>query len=251
MKALTTALVLATRLAFADELPIGLDEHLGAAVPRDLTFVDTSGTPTTIGHYLDGTKPVVLLLAYARCRMLCSVVLHGLGDAIRNASLVPGRDYIPIVISLDPSETASEAKVRQTTLLADIAHRGDWPYLVGDERSIRRLADVLGFRYAWDPRTEQYAHPAVAFVITPKGTIAEYLRGVAFDRLDDAVQRAKLGLTTTSTASDLLRCFHFDPALRRYESKIQLAFRLGGVVIFATLLASLLALITWERRRMR
>jgi protein SCO1/2 len=251
MRALAVVVVLATRVASAGELAIGLDEHLGAKVPRELHFVDTTGASVTLARYFDGSRPIVLLLAYARCRMLCSVVLHGMSDAIRKAELVPGRDYLPIIVSLDPRETPAEAKIRQATLLADIDHRGEWPYLVGDEHSIHALADALGFRYAWDPRTEQFAHPAVAFVIAPDGRIAEYLRGVAFDSLDAAVHSAKLGMTTDSTARDLLRCFHFEPTARKYGSKIQLAFRLGATVIFTTILAALVALVVWERRRMR
>ena len=41
---------------------------------------------------------------------------------------------------------------------------------------------------------------------------------------------------------------HFDPALRRYQDKIQLAFRLGAAAIFLSLLAGLAVVI---RRRPR
>ena len=108
---------------------------------------------------------------------------------------------------------------------------------------------TLGFRYAWDPRSEQYAHPAVVFVLTPDGRIAEYVRGVTFDGLAPALERAARGTLTSATARDLLACFHFDPSLRRYEAKIALLFRLGAAVVLAVLVGLIAALVAWERRR--
>jgi protein SCO1/2 len=225
-------------IALLIALSIGLDEHPGARVPTELPFTDTAGHHVHLGNIRDGDRPVVLVLAYARCRMLCNVVLRGVADAVRASH----RDFTPVVISLDPHETPDEA-ARRRTLLGD-----RWSYLVGDDRSIHALADALGFRYAWDPRTEQYAHPAVVFVLSPDFRIAEYLRGVVFPGLDAAVERAARGEITPSTANDLLRCFHFDPALRRYQDKIQLAFRLGAAAIFLSLLAGLAVVIRRQRR---
>jgi protein SCO1/2 len=184
-------------------------------------------------------------MAYARCEMLCSVVLHGVGDAIKDTHAVAGRDYQPVIVSLDPHETPGEAGRRREKL--------GYPaqYLVGDDAAIHALASTLGFRYAWDERTHQYAHPVVVFVLTPDGHIAEYLRGVTYPGLDAALARAAAGQTTQSLAHDLISCFHFDPSLRRYGPALVLFLRLGAAVILATLVAVLAALIGWERRRRR
>jgi len=232
-------------------LAIGLDEHVGQSVPRDLPFTDSTGRAVALGDLLDGRRPIVLAMAYARCTMLCSVVLRGLAEAVRAGGAAPGRDYLPVVVSLDPHETPDEAARRQNKLLEDIGRRGDrgaWPYLVGDQPAVAALADALGFRYAWDPSTRQYAHPAVVFVIAPDGRIAEYVRGVTFDALPLAVARAARGELTSSTTRDLLSCFHFDPALRRYEGKISLLYRLGAGLVLATLAGMIAGLVVWERR---
>ena len=245
-------IAVATALAADPRLAIGLDEHVGAQVPLALTFTDSVGHRVAFGELLDGHRPIVLVMAYARCTMLCSVVLHGIADAVRTSPAVVDRDYLPVVVSLDPHETPDEGARRQNTLLEDLRRPGDraaWPYLVGDDASVAALANALGFRYAWDPKTEQYAHPAVVFVLTPDGRIAEYLRGVQFDTLADAVDRAKAGTLTTSTAQDLLSCFHFDPALRRYGSSIALFYRIGAGVVLAGITLMMLVLIRWERRR--
>jgi protein SCO1/2 len=222
---------------------IGLDEHVGAQVPLDVPFTTYTGQHVALRDVFDGKRPVLLVMAYARCEMLCSVVLHGVGDAIKDTHAVAGRDYQPVIVSLDPHETPGEAGRRREKL--------GYPaqYLVGDDAAIHALASALGFRYAWDERTKQYAHPVVVFVLTPGGHIAEYLRGVTFPGLDAALTRAARGQTTKSTASDLIECFHFDPSLRRYGPAIQLFLRLGAATVLASLTALIIALVMWERRR--
>lgn len=242
------ALVLA---ALAAATPaIGLDEHVGDKLPLDLPFTTPTGEHVHLGDVFDGKRPVLLIMAYARCEMLCSVVLHGATDAI---VAHPG-DYTPLVVSLDPRETPGEAGRRQEKLLADIHHPGDrnaFRYLVGDDAAIHALASALGFHYAWDARTQQYAHPVVIFAITPDGRIAEYLRGVTFPGLADAMDRAAHGTTTSSVARDLIACFHFDPSLMKYGRAIQLFWRLGAAVVLASLVGLVGALFIWERKRRR
>jgi protein SCO1/2 len=222
---------------------VGIVEHLGAPIPRDLAFTDTTGERVTLGDAFRG-KPGVLVMAYARCTMLCNVVLHGIADRVRASAL--GDDFVPVVVSLDPRETPVEAAKRQARLVEDSGHA--WPYLVGDDASIHALADAVGFRYTWDPTTEQYDHPAVVFVLTADGRIAEYVRGVTFDDLDDAIRRAARGAITTSAAADLLRCFHFDPSLHRYGAQIELFLRVGAALILAALAAIVIVLVRWGRR---
>jgi len=240
-----TAVVIAALAAGSPQLAIGLDEHVGAQLPLDLGFTSSAGQPVALRDLFDGKRPVLLVMAYARCEMLCSVVLHGVGDAVHASHQVAGRDYRAVVVSLDPTETPGEGGRRRERLGYDAT------YLVGDDVQIHALAGALGFRYAWDERTKQYAHPVVVFVLTPDGHIAEYLRGVTFPGLDAALARAARGETSQSLAQDLISCFHFDPSLRRYGPAIQLFLRLGAGVVLAALVAVVAALIGWERGRRR
>jgi protein SCO1 len=249
---LVLVLLARTAAAASPVASVGLDEHVGARIPASLAFSDSTGRPVTLARYLDGKRPVVLVMAYARCTMLCSVVLRGVADAVRAGPMSVGRDYVAVVVSLDPKETIDEAARRQNRLLENAGVSGNreaWPYLVGDQSSIRALANVLGFHYAWDAQTKQFAHPAVVFVLTPDGRIAEYVRGVTFDGLSDAIERARAGQITSSKARDLLACFHFDPALRRYGARIAWLYRLGAGMVLLMLAGLVVGLITWERRR--
>ena len=74
----------AARAESADVLKqVGFDQRLNEQVPLDLEFVDDMGTAVRLGDYF-GQKPVILVLAYYRCPMLCTLVLNGLTQAMRN-----------------------------------------------------------------------------------------------------------------------------------------------------------------------
>jgi len=220
-------------LLVAAAVTFGIDDKVGTQIPLDQPFQTSTGEHVTLAQYFQPNRPVVLVIGYARCQMLCNVVLRALADAIKTTPLEAGRDYEPIVISLDPRETPDEAARRQATLL-DLAHTRQWPYLVGD---VRPLADTLGFHYTYDARTDQYAHPAVVFVLTPDGRVSSELRGVVFPYLADAIARAGRGELTHPDAEGILRCFHFDAAFARYQSRMQMFFRIGAGLVFLVLLA--------------
>lgn len=237
---------------------VGLDEHVGARLPLDARFTDTVGRRIQLGALFDGRRPVLLVLAYVRCKMLCSLVLGATTEAVRTLPLALGRDYRVVTVSIDPREDAASAAAKRRELLRRIGRPDDaaWTYLVGAAHPIEALADALGFRFAWDPHTEQFAHPAVVFVLTPDGRIADYLQGVAFDpaRLAAALRgaaRGELSPVTSASAESVLSCFHFDPALRAHREQIERYLQIGGAVIAGTLFSSVGLLFWWERRRRR
>lgn len=234
---------------------IGLEEHLGARIPLDLPFSEAAGRRVRLGEFFGDGKPVVMVLAYVRCKMLCSLVLQTTTAAVRAMPLTPGRDYRLITVSIDPDEESAAAAVRRAELVARLGRPGAadrWTYLVGAEHPIRALADALGFHYRWDPRTEQFAHPAVITVLTPDGTIARYFQGidVAPAELAGALKSAAAGqVAQQSLAETVLSCFRFDPAARAHRAQIDRYLQIGGAVIAALLGGSLLGLYRWERRR--
>jgi protein SCO1 len=236
---------------------VGVDEHIGAKLPLDLHFADAAGRRIQLAELFDGHTPVVLVLAYLRCKMLCSVVLHATTEVVRAMPLEVGRDYRLVTVSIDPTDDAAAAAVRRDELLRRIGRAGErdrWTFLIGAEHPIRALADRLGFRYTWDPSTEQYAHPAVVFVIQPDGTIGRYLQGVALDpdQLAAAIRLAAAGRAApVSIAETVLSCFHFDPSGRAHREAIRRYLRIGGAAICLSLTAAILLLFLWERRRRR
>jgi protein SCO1/2 len=164
-----------------------------------------------------------------------------------------GKDYDVINVSIDPHETPDLAAAKKRSYLKrygrDIAESG-WHFLTGDSSSIQRLADEVGFRYAYDSASKQYAHPSGLVVLTPDGKISRYLFGVTFSpreiysSLDTASSR-KIG----SRIQDLiLLCFHYRPITGRYGNIIMTTVRLLGV---ATLLGLPALIVTMARQKSR
>ena len=68
-----------TRPSILDQ--VGLDQRLNQQVPLDLAFNDESGQAVQLQQYF-GQKPVILMLVYYQCPMLCTQVLNGFTGAM-------------------------------------------------------------------------------------------------------------------------------------------------------------------------
>ena len=68
-----------------------------------------------------------------------------------------------------------------------------WHFLTGDQQSITRLTRAVGFRYAYDPASDQFAHAAGIVILTPTGKISRYFYDVHYSGRD-----LRLGLVEAS-----------------------------------------------------
>ena len=123
--------------------------------------------------------------------------------------------------------------------------------MVGEESQSKALAEALGFRYFYDNKQEQYAHPAVLFVLSPEGKISRYLYGIDFPgkNLKLAVLEASEGKVGSTIDRIMLYCFHYDPDAGGYVVLAGNVMKLGGVVTLV-LLFSLIG-IMWGREHYR
>src|SRR5438128_12647087 len=85
--AIAAILVVSGIVRAQDSLPallkdVSIDQNLGAQVRLDLKFHDETGQEVQLGRYF-GEKPVILILAYYRCPMLCTQVLNGVADCLQ------------------------------------------------------------------------------------------------------------------------------------------------------------------------
>ena len=120
-----------------------------------------------LSSYFSG-KPVILALVYYQCPMLCTQILNGLVISLRGMSLESGRDFEVMAVSIDPTETPDLAARKKAEYLRRYAKSSaGWHFLTGAEPQIRQLADAVGFRYAYDPQTKQYAHASAIMVRRP------------------------------------------------------------------------------------
>ena len=230
---------------------IGFDQNLGAQLPLDLVFRDEQGQSVRLGDLFRG-RPVVLSIVYYECPMLCTLVLNGLVSALKPVNLEPGRDYDVIAVSFDPKETAALAAAKKKVYLERFGKAtasSSWSFLTGEPAEIEQLTRAVGFRYAWDERTHQFAHPSGILVVTPEGKIARYLFGVEYVPKDVrlALVEASAGKVGGFADQILLFCYKYDPTRGRYSAAVINLVRAGAVLT----IVSLVTFIGVSRRRDR
>jgi len=233
---------------------VGVNEHPGAQVPLDLVFFDSTGNAAPLRSFVSGRRPVLLTLVYYRCPMLCNLVLANLVGALLRLDWRLGRQYDALTVSFDPTESPRDALERQHGYLSALGHGDapqDWPFLTGREPAIRALADAVGFRYRYDDGTRQFAHTAVVFVLTPRGTVSRYLYGIDFPQknLKLALYDAADGRVGGTFERILLSCYSYDPAARRYHLYVYGFLRAGALLVFLALSTALVRFWRLERRR--
>jgi protein SCO1/2 len=240
------------KLGPISESDIDIIENLGDRVPANLNFIDGHGQSVALSEMLGRGKPVLVTLGYYRCPMLCNLVHEGLVKAIRASKLELGKDLLGFSVSVDPKEDPRSANSNQGRLLRALDHKeaSDWPFLMDtspDSSAVGVLAKAVGFRYKYDEQSKQYAHAAVAFLLTPEGTVARYLYGVDFPARDFrmAVVEAGGGRVGTSLDRVLQFCFKYDPMTQRY-TPFAWAFVRIGAGLSCLALFGLLAVL-WRR----
>jgi protein SCO1/2 len=228
---------------------IDVAEHLGELVPLEARFTDSSGKPVQLRDVLPRTKPVLFTLVYYNCPLLCNLVINEQIRNMRELGLKLGEDYEAVTLSIDPKDTPVQSLERRRRHLQSMGQpeTAPWHFLTGTEEEIRRVADAVGFKYAYDERTKQYVHPAVVHVLTPEGAMSRYLYGTSFRTQDMklALVEAAGGRVGTSFDRVILTCFKYDTATRRYGFYVFGFLRLGALMVFSAL-ATMLAYY-WRR----
>lgn len=235
---------------------VGVDEKLDATIPLDLVFADERGRPVRLRDYFRAGKPVVLTLNYYRCPMLCTLILNGYVESLKGVGWIPGREFESVTVSIDPRETPPLAQAKKQTYIEELgqpAAASGWHFLTGRDESIKALADAVGFRYRYLEDTDEFAHAAAIFVLTPDGRVSRYLYGVAFPpktvRL--ALVEASEGKIGSALDQLILYCYHYDPVTGTYAPAAMKIMRAGSLLtgaVFALVMSSLW-LREWRRRR--
>jgi protein SCO1/2 len=225
-----------------------IEDRLGASIPRDLVLWDDAGQQVKLGDHL-GKKPILLAPVDFDCRNICGVTLAGLLGALDLFDRKPSEAFELLIVSIDPSAgragaAAAKAEQRERFDVAAAAH-----FLTGDAAP---LLDALGFRYAYDPDTDQYAHPAAVAVLTPDGRLARWLYGYPFEAFDLRLALSEAGESTVGSLTDRLwlLCFRYDPKLGTYTPVVLGALQAGGALT-ALLLGGGIVVALWREKRRR
>jgi protein SCO1 len=218
---------------------VSIAQKLNTRIPLDLQFRDENGKVVRLNQYFGKGRPVLLNFVYFRCPMLCPMVLEGTTTALTHLKFDIGKEFDVITVSIDPRDKAADAaKLKEKY----IRHYGrldsarGWHFLTAHDSAIKKLADTVGFQYAYDSRTDQFAHGAALLVLTPDGRTSRYFYGFEFKPRDLrlAIVEASEGKVGSVTDQLLLLCFHYDPVTGKYSRNAMMFARAGGL---ATMLA--------------
>jgi protein SCO1 len=232
---------------------VGIEQRQGAPLPLDALFRDESGREVRLGNYF-GDKPVVLALVQYRCPMLCTLVLNGFLKSSQGMPLEIGLDYHVVTVSFDAREGSNLAAEKKKHYVRSYRREGaaeGWHFLTGDQPAIDRLTQAVGFRYHYDPQSDQFAHASGIVVATPDGRLARYFYGIEYSPHD-----LRLGLVESSAGrlgspvdQVLLLCYHYDPLTGKYGLAISGALRLAGSLTVLVLGGFLFVMVRSEFKR--
>src|SRR6266496_824029 len=221
---------------------VRIDQRLDETLPLDALFRDENGDEVKLGAYF-GSKPVVLALVYYSCPMLCNQVLNGMTsglDVLKAFNI--GREFEVVTVSFDPRETPELARLKKNTYINWYKREGaagGWHFLTGDQPSINRLTEAVGFRYKCDEKTSQFIHASGIMIATSDGKLARYFYGIEY-----APKDLRLGLVEASAGKIgspvdqlLLYCYHYDPASGKYGAAVMNMIRLGGALTVIAIIA--------------
>ena len=223
---------------------VGFEPPLNGRVPLDLPFRDETGRNIQLHDYFN-QKPVVLVLVYYGCPMLCDQTQQGVVGTLRMLSFNPGRDYQVVFVSFDSRETPEMAAQKKELAMQHFRRpetSSGWHFLTGSQQSIDALTSAAKFRYTFDTKNNLFVHATGIMLLTPDGRISRYFYGVEYPSRD-----VRLGLVDASAGNigtpvdrALLFCYQYDPSTARYSASILKIIRLGGVLTILGLVAGIL-----------
>lgn len=215
----------------------GIAQHLNQPLPLNSVFTDEQSNTAPLRHWI-GKTPTILVLMYYKCRSLCPEVLHGLAAGLKDSHLVPGKDYSVITVSIDPSDSPSDAVGEKTRFVREVGASGideAAHFLTGNEASIKAISDATGFQFVRVPgpdgRMDQFAHPTVIMFATPDGRLSKYIAGVEYPSRDLRLAVLAASQRRISSPADLilLYCCTYSPVSGRYSVAILRVLSIGGL----------------------
>jgi protein SCO1/2 len=217
---------------------IGIDQKLGAQVPRDLKFLDEHGKHVTLGDYMND-KPIILNMIFYNCRGTCTLELNGMVSMLDHMKqMTAGKEFRVVTVSIHPKETpvlAMDKKRSYMELYRPEAEAG-WSFLTGQDDQIKALAAAVGFRYTYDPVKDRIAHPACIMFLTPEGKVAQYLFGVKYPEKAVVAAIKDAGALKVAKAEPtpvLIGCFMYDPKTGKYTAQIMTILKYLGIASVA------------------
>jgi protein SCO1/2 len=228
-------------------------QRLGSQLPLDLPFVDENGKAVRLRGFFD-QRPVLFVLAYYRCPMLCNQVLNGVLTSTNALNFVAGRDFEIVVLSFDPTDSPASARAKRQAYTRRYLHeqgRDGWHFLTGKAEDIAAVAAACGFRYVYDEQSDQFAHASGIMVATAEGRLSQYFYGIDYPTRDLrlALVESSQGRIGNLVDQVLLRCFHYDAITGRYGLAVMRLVQAGGVLTVLAVVGFIVRSLRKERQQ--
>lgn len=229
---------------------LGIYEHLDSIIDGDLEFYDENGQKVKLADLV--TKPTALSLVYYKCPGICTLLMNGVSDVVKQNEMVIGTEYNVLTISFSPTETPKLAKRKKDHYIEinkgqDIEH--GWRFLTGDSANIAKLLSQTGFKVK--KVGTQYIHPGALIVLSPKRKITRYLNGEYYNPFDLklALIEAAEGRSGPTINKVLNYCFSYDPEGKKYVFNITKVA--GSVIIFMAAILLFVMLLNERKRKQK
>lgn len=220
---------------------------IGTQLPA-LTFVDTQNRKIALSE-LRG-KPVLISLIYTGCTDVCPAIIENLRPAIEIGQSALGPDsFTTLTIGFDtrhdtPDRMQSFARARGIDL-------PNWLFLSGDQETITRLADAIGFTIV--PSAGGFDHMAQVSVVDADGRIYQQVLGGTFnppaivEPLKDLMFGQRRPLLSVEGIAERIKlfCTVYNPNTGRYYFNYSLFIGIGIGI------ACLLLVLAWLVREFR
>ncbi len=87
---------------------VGFDQNLNAQIPLTTKFRDENGQTVQLADFF-GKRPVILVMGYSNCPLLCSKVLGEVTRSLKPLEPSIGKDFDIVTVSINPKETPEQA----------------------------------------------------------------------------------------------------------------------------------------------
>lgn len=236
---------------------VGIAEKVNSPIPADITLIDESGNAIELGSFFKAGRPVVINLGYSRCPSICPAMRTQLIQALPDAELALGEDFIVLNISIDPEETPdTSSKMREQTL-AELKEKGvdasakGWRFLTGEPDAIKALTDAVGYRYLYIKPQNEYGHPGVLVLADGEGIVRRYLSGTAYSgrTLRLSIVETSQGKVGSLFDQAFVTCFVWNAEANNYTATASFIMTLGGGVTIIFVGGLVWAGFAYEKRR--
>ena len=213
---------------------IDAENKLGEKISKNIQIITDEDELLSLGNIFNQGTPVILVMAYYQCPMLCSLVLNGLSEALSESNLSPGDDYKILTVSINPEESSSLSKEKKTSYISKYFKSSSssdfWIFSTATQDNIDQLTNELGFIYSYDEKIDQFAHPAIVYVLTEDGVVSKQIFGINPTPNDIKLSLLSARDNNVSSIFDkiLLYCYKYDPKAGNYTMIASNVMKIAG-----------------------